>query len=237
MMPVHFYHLYVGVKDWRRVALEHFQALSYYGFTGDVRVGLVGPEDQRRRARLFLKQMWPDAEVSVEAHEGFEQVTLSALHAAVQSLEPRTPVLYAHAKGSVNTSTEQERWRICMSSHVIKNWRGCIRLLSEVDAVGPHWITGHLVHAYFGKRLDTYPKHFGGNFWWANAGYLAPLESPMTYEYSGDRWDAEWWVGSGDPKIVDLEPGWPFHPHRVPTGKPVTDSLWNPRTHLGTLGP
>jgi hypothetical protein len=225
--PVHFYHLYVGIPGWRRVALEHFQMLSYYAFSGDVRVGVVGPERQRRRARLFLNQVCPEAVTAVEADEGFEQVTLSALHDRAQELPAEAPVLYAHAKGSVTQSKEQELWRACMSNHVIGNWRSCVGALKACDAVGAHWVTAATVKAYFGKKMPDYPSCFGGNFWWANAGYLAALESPATYQKTADRWDAEWWIGSGSPKVCNLEPSWPFHPHRKPEGKPVAFN-WRP---------
>jgi hypothetical protein len=49
---------------------------------------------------------------------------------------------------------------------------------------------------------------FGGNFWWANANYLRTLP-PLRYK---DRFDAETWIGLGNPLVHDLLPGWPSIP-------------------------
>lgn len=218
MTALHFYHLYAGAPDWKRIVFEHVSDLNSAGFEGEARVGLVGTRQQRGKAESWLTKYWPGAYIATEAGEGFEQVTLTALHDAAQSIPASTPVFYAHAKGSLNSSAEQDLWRRCMSYHVIGNWQRCSLLLDNHDAVGGHWLSEDVVRAY--NFRDTvpgdWPVHFGGNYWWATAGYLAGLESPATYHKTGDRWDAEWWIGSGNPRVYDFGGGWPFHPHRSP---------------------
>ena len=44
---------------------------------------------------------------------------------------------------------------------------------------------------------------FGGNFWWAKRELIKRLP-PLQYE---SRYDAEGWIGRGEPDIVNLIPG------------------------------
>jgi hypothetical protein len=62
----------------------------------------------------------------------------------------------------------------------------------EVDAIGCHWVNDAI---------------FGGNYWWARVPYLVTLQPPL----DDNRWRAEEWLGSGKPRIIDVNPGWPAH--------------------------
>ena len=214
-MPTHFYHVYAGAPDWRRVAFEHFSDLKAAAFEGDVRVGVVGSLPERARAADWLRKQWPDAAVVAEADHGYEQVTLGALHDYARSASPATPVFYAHAKGSVTVNAEQDLWRRCMAYYTIYHWEHCTALLDDNDAVGVHWTTPAELRRHNIPVIPSdLPPHFGGNYWWATAGYLAELASPGSYRKTGDRYDAEWWVGSGNPRVYDFGGGLAYHPHR-----------------------
>jgi hypothetical protein len=204
-VPVHFYHLYAAGGGWPRVASEHFTALGQAGFTGEVRVGLVGSLGARQSARNWLEGAWPAWTQAASAEYGFEHVTLRALHAAVQGLPVNTPVLYAHTKGGWRQTPHQDLWRQCMQGACVTRWRECTAALGDGhDAAGAHWLPAD------GKVVGV--PMFAGNFWWATAGYLAGLPGIR----HRDRYDAEAWVGLGDPKVLDLVPaGWPWHPHRL----------------------
>jgi hypothetical protein len=193
--PVHFYHLHAGGR-WHEPAKEHFAALQASGFEGPVSVGLVGPELDRQEARDWLP---PWVRVCAEADSGFEQVTLRKLHDWARHADPETPVLYAHTKGAFNQSAGNTLWRQAMDEALLDIDR-CLDYLQAVDAVGCHWVTPE---EFRWEGITS--AFFGGNFWWANAGYLAALPG-ISWE---TRFQAEQWIGLGDPKIADLIPGWP----------------------------
>lgn len=203
--PVHFYHLYAGQlgDGWARVAAEHFQALEEAGFTGEVRVGIVGLAHGRQSARNWLDWRWPGWSVAAEADYGFEQVTHQAIHAAAQHLPVNTPVFYAHTKGGWRQSDHQDLWRRCLQEACATNWERCTAKLAEgYDAVGAHYLP--VDHKSVGVPM------FAGNYWWATAGYLAGLPAIR----HRDRYDAEAWVGLGGMRAFDFVPaGWPYHPH------------------------
>jgi hypothetical protein len=167
--PVHFYHCYTGSGSvWQPIAEAHQRYLREF----------AGPHEL----------------VVSKVAEGFEQVTLAAMHARALTLPPDTPMLYCHTKGSWNnTAGDGTRawWRNAMTYHCIGRWEECLEQLKTHDAVGPYW--------------HEEPRWFAGNFWWANAGYLASLEAPDPAD--DDRHPAEVWVGSGNPRIFDMQPG------------------------------
>lgn len=187
---------------WEAIAAEHIEAMGTASW--ELTVGLIGAPTVRAEA----KDWWlarTTAESFVEADEGFEQVTLRALHAWAKQAPPGEPVLYAHSKGVTHKPGDGRHplyapaWRASMTSQVVGGWDRCLKLLREYDAVGCHWLTP-----------EAYPEHicvpfFGGNFWWAKAGYLARLP-----EISNEtRHNAEDWIGLNDPHVFDLKPGWP----------------------------
>lgn len=179
--------------------VEHFTALRNSEFEGEVLVGLVGSE--RSLALRIVRGFFPEARVAVEADEGYEMVTLDRLHHAAGQLDPETPVLYAHTKGSFRPTLLQSEWRRCMTRHCVEGWRQCVGLLESYDLVGAHW-------------MDTlHGGSFAGNFWWARAGYAAALPA-VTWD---DRWRAEGWVGQNSPRVWNLDPG-PLESHDSPVG-------------------
>lgn len=213
--PVHFYHLFCGSAFWRHIAEEHFTALKTSGFIGDVRVGLVGAWYERQEAVHRLSEWWPSAKVVATADWGYEQVTIRAMHEFACTAHFRTPILYAHTKGSWRTGgsehviRNQIHWRWCMTECTVTHWEDCVNLLETYDAAGAHWITREIVHS-LGEDVEgdgPYSGYFGGNFWWATAGYLAGLPAVG----NEDRMCAEAWIGLDYPKVANLAPGWILH--------------------------
>jgi hypothetical protein len=152
-------------------------------------VGLVGTRERRRAARAWWRRADAAETVEfVEADTGFEQVTLRRLREWVTTAKPLTPVMYAHTKGSYNLSPITATHREFMTSGVVGRWREAVAALEDHDAAGCFW------------EPHAPSPHFTGNFWWANAGYLAGLpEVPDT-----DRYAAELWMGQQVHSVYEL---------------------------------
>jgi hypothetical protein len=205
MLPVyHFYHCFAD-GAWQVPAGEHAAALRGSGFTADrITVGLVGGASRAGVARDWftceLAGMGPLAFVTAET--GFEQVTLRALHAWARGRDGEAACLYAHTKGAFNPQPVTTGWRRAMTAEVAGRWRDCVQLLGEYDAAGVAWQKS----PWYGTSF------FAGNFWWARASYLARLpDVPRDLlgalppgETGDNRWDAEAWIGLGDPAVRNL---------------------------------
>ena len=187
-MVTHLYHVFAG-GDWRKPVSEHFNALQASGLWGvldHVLVGIVGPDACITQVRGALPAR---CEVVATAEAGYEQVTLDTL--------PETPgevVFYAHTKGSHLVSARQDSWRRTMTWFNVMQWRSMMNALRSHDTAGIWWIPE-----------PVHPRpHYQGNFWWANRSYLDSLQYPLP---SHSRWEAELWLGTGNPIPWDAYPG------------------------------
>lgn len=209
MKYVNFHHLWVGDPrhgaNWRPVAEEHFEALRQAEFDGEVHVGLVGGDTERKEARGMLDEWWPSWKQAVVAEEGFEMPTINALHQWAKVTEANSYALYTHGKGSFQDTPGNHDWRQVMESFLVDAWQDRVAELAsgDYDAVGLHWLT----YTEFPRWIDVHKPMFGGNFWWANADYLAQLP-PVEWR---SRYCAEAWMGQGYPRVKDLKPGWPMY--------------------------
>jgi len=203
---VHFYHVYAD-GEWHVPVHEHFAGLKRSKFPGRVFVGVVGTDENAEAVEKYIVKYWDwRFRAHVRAYTGYEQVTLDALYSWVQGEDDSTKVLYAHTKGAMNQSYQQDKWRTAMTSKLIRGWESCVSLLDSADAVGLHWVTPELATSLGHEGLKG--PIFSGNFWWANAGYLKTLP-PLSYE---SRVEAELWLAKGSPVFVDLKPGFPSYP-------------------------
>lgn len=201
----HFYHVWAE-GAWSAPVNEHVNALVAAEFSGQITVSLVGPPIDRAAARVRLTSRLAELHSSpvdwIETDTGFEQVTLSALRASIRSVPPDSPVLYAHTKGAYHQSPWSEAWRRSMTRYVVTGWRQCVQLLADgYDTVGCHWLNPGDAPAPY----EVKSSYYGGNFWWATASYLRRLPPPS----ETSRYDAEAWIGLGEPRAFDLRPGWP----------------------------
>lgn len=192
----HFYHVYAD-GAWEPIVFGHIDALTNSHLIQDLdffRVGIVGTEENRAR----VKDALPFAEVVVEADKGWEQVTLNVLHETAKTFDGA--IFYAHTKGAWSQSALADAWRISMTYDTVTRWRACVDALARVQAAGPYWLTSHepehKEHRYF----------FAGNFWWARADYLRTLPRPLT----ATRFQAEGWVGLGDPTVSNMREGYSY---------------------------
>lgn len=188
MNPVAFYHVYAD-GAWQEPIAEYLEALRASEFPGTLHVGLVGTPEQRAAALDALG----DVHVAAEADSGFEQVTLAPLYEYAQ--EHEDVILYSHTKGASDPAPWKIAWRHSMTEHVIARWENALRgIEAGADLAGAHWID------------DGTPPHFSGNYWMASASYLRTLPPCPT----GDRMDAEFWVGQNDPSTFNMRRGNPM---------------------------
>lgn len=192
MKLVHFYHVYAD-GDWIEPATEHVEELAMSGLIDnldDMFLGVVGSVENREKVKYELPGV-----VIAEADEGWEQVTIQALHDYAKINEAH--LLYAHTKGAWSQSELARQWRVSMTHDTVTRWIDCVEALSRVDVVGAHWLKSnepeHSEHDYF----------FAGNFWWANTDYLRKL-GPVRNE---TRYNAEGWIGLGRPRVKDMRGG------------------------------
>lgn len=201
--PAHFYHLWTG-GDWTAIEREHFAALEESGFEGRIEESLVA--------------------------EGFEDVTLNRLREYCLTADPDTPVLYAHAKGSfrkmylrdkttlkVHPQEFQELWRRDMTDRLVRCWRSRVAELADYDLVGCYWVT----------PPEALAPHFAGNFWWARAEYIATLPALDTLDGT-NRWEAERWVASNNPRVKALSQGFASVPLPLTPGSTAVE-WWSDR--------
>ena len=102
-------------------------------------------------------------------------------------LNPNYKVLFFHAKGASRQFVPQlHAWRMFLEYIVIDRWKECIKKLKTYDAVG--------------AKLRMHPSpHFSGNFWWANADYVATLDESFLYtDGEHGKIDRELMIGTGD---------------------------------------
>jgi hypothetical protein len=188
MNPACFLHVWTA-GAWEQPVEEIRAALEASGFPTPPHIGLVGPRESRLRVLAALGAV----EVAVEADSGWEQVTLAALHEYAQTHDQ--PILYCHSKGASDPAEWKVAWRRSMVEHVITRWEDALRgIEAGADLAGAHWID------------DGTPPHFSGNFWLASAAYLRTLPPCAT----GDRMDAEFWVGQNEPSTFNMRRGNPM---------------------------
>ena len=206
----HFYHVWAD-GAWSVPVREHFAALTESGFPGHVHLGLVGTSDARAHAEARIRDLWAgEVSVCASAAAGFEQVTLACVREHARAGRSRA-ILYAHTKGAYRTDPLSDVWRQDMTARVVAGWESALALLDEGrDAVGAHWLEPG-TPSPDGQVTTDGPPFFAGNFWLASAAYLATLSEPGT----ASRYHAEGWIGTGNPRVHDLAPGWPVYDNAI----------------------
>lgn len=190
----HFYHVFAD-GNWQTPVTEHLDHLERSGLAAALDsfgVGIVGSHLNRLEVIDFIDRRLQIDHLA-EAEDGWEQVTLNLmLDRMGDSL-----VLYAHTKTAANYSDMHDQWRKSMTYFMVHRWRECVELLGEYDTVGCHRIEPE-----DGNPLQGF---WGGNYWWARSEWLRTVP-PLSYE---SRYHAEAWIGYGDGRRFDMNPGWP----------------------------
>jgi hypothetical protein len=142
-----------------------------------------------------LKDMYPKIEFGVITNASFnnEPDTLNLMLKKANEYETNTPMLYLHTKGLSHTHPDTKRnveaWVRYLDLYVIKEWERCVKALENNDAAGGFYVEE--------------PKHFQGNFWWANSDYLKNLPK-ITAENYAELNRGEFWILSQTDKVYPL---------------------------------
>lgn len=201
-----FYHLFAA-GQWETPTREFLEAMVDSGLADEVKVlhlGLIGSEEQRDDAKVFVRH-YVDIQTVLAQDKGWEQPTLDAMRKHPDGDQ----VLYCHTKGAAVVDEWQDAWRRSMYLCLVTEWRHCLPLLKEYDAVGCHWLlpTPGMPHLL---------PFYGGNMWWTTRSYLQRLSTPVMTT----RYDAEAFIGSENPNAYDLRPGWPSMQSIRPEARP-----------------
>jgi hypothetical protein len=210
MKLIHYYHVYCGGGgQWQLIMNQHMMALCNYGLIeqlDEIRVGIVGPPDQRKAVKEILDNslIKDKVKVVVTRTNAYEQATLTEMYKASQDED--AVYLYAHTKGASDPSLINQLWNRSMTFFNVVAWERCLQLLEGVDAVGCHWITKEqFPHMADANNPEGFP-YFGGTYWWAKSSHIKELGEPVR----DNRWQAEHWIGKKpDTKVHDTNAGWP----------------------------
>jgi hypothetical protein len=96
-----------------------------------------------------------------------------------------TKLLYLHTKGvshlHPNMRKNIDAWVRYLDLYNIAKWEECVNALDTHDVAGGLYVED--------------PKHFSGNFWWANSDYIKTL--PRINQYNINEYNrGEFWVCS-----------------------------------------
>ena len=103
-------------------------------------------------------------------------------------------ILYLHTKGVTHShplvKKNVDAWVEYLDLYNIHNWKEC------VDALQTHDVAGGLYES-------SNPKHFSGNFWWANTDYIKTLPEITEKNYKLFN-RGEFWILSNTNKIYPV---------------------------------
>jgi hypothetical protein len=182
-----FFHVYLK-NDFSRILLnkfKKFKSSGLYDKTNKIYLVLFGDDIELHSEFLSeLQQIYSKIEFAAISNQEFknEPDTLNLMLKKANEYEKNTPMLYLHTKGtSYNHPVIKKNidaWVRYLDLYVINKWEECVKALEENDAAGGFYVED--------------PKHFQGNFWWANSDYLKGLprinSSNVNYLNRGEFW-------------------------------------------------
>lgn len=156
-------------------------------------VGCVGGIQELEKLKLLFSN-YP--KIRIQTHktdlQQYEFPTLRLLEAkAKERNEKPFYAFYIHSKG-VTYPNEPHRhggdmFRAFLNHFIINKWEDCLSgLIDGKDVSGAGFIPE-----------GNYPKHFRGNFWWADSDYIKTLP-PIDGHDLTNRYNAEFWIGQGN---------------------------------------
>jgi hypothetical protein len=110
----------------------------------------------------------------------YEMPTINLIHSFCQ-YNPNCKILYLHTKGILHKHSKcVNDWKDMMLHFLVDKTTECLELLESYDTVGCNY-----------TAIPTVPKHYSGNFWWANSNYIKLLKKIPD---GSVRHAAEWWL-------------------------------------------
>jgi hypothetical protein len=192
-----FFHVYLK-SGYSRILIDKFKKFKnsgLYASTNKIYLTLFGDVETSSEFLNDLKDMYPKIEFSVITNASFnnEPDTLNLMIKKANEYETNTPMLYLHTKGLSHTHPDTKRnveaWVRYLDLYVIKEWERCVKALENNDVAGGFYVEE--------------PKHFQGNFWWANSDYLKNLPKITTENYA-ELNRGEFWILSQTDKVYPL---------------------------------
>lgn len=196
-----FYHIYITPNHEHGMSIvrEQINALRDSGLLGQVKDFYVGVNGDYNEMDLIATAMPQNAilfQNSKQDWPGGEVPTLRELKEFAIAF-PKSRILYFHTKGisyppGSAGNAQMASWRRDMERTVIHKWRHCVQELERGhDSVGQWWYDA------------PNGSYWAGNFWWANADFIATLPDINTEgQIQGGRYEAEVWIGRGPRKPV-----------------------------------
>jgi len=199
-----FFHVYLksGYTHILLNKFKKFKASGLYEKTNKIYLSLFGDDfDSHSEFLNELKDVYPKIEYLLITNQEFknEPDTLNFMLKKANEYSSNTPMLYLHTKGLSYTHPIMKRnveaWVRYLDLFVINKWEECVKALEENDAAG-------------GLYVYQDPKHFSGNFWWANSEYLKTL--PRLNSHNINQYNrGEFWILSNTDKVYSVQDNTP----------------------------
>jgi hypothetical protein len=194
-----FFHVYLK-NDFSHILLDKFKkfkASGLYEKANKIYLSLFGDIEKHQEFLTDLKDLYSKIEYVLIANKEFdnEADTLNFMLKKANEYSSNTPMLYVHAKGVSHTHPILKKnigaWVRYLDLYTINKWEECIQGLKDNDAAG-------------GLYEASNPKHFSGNFFWANSEYIKSL--PRLNKSNIDNYNrGEFWILSNTSKVYSLK--------------------------------
>lgn len=194
-----FFHVYLK-NEFSHILLskfKKFKASGLYDRADKIYLTLFGDIERHQEFLSDLKDLYSKIEYAVIANKEFnnEADTLNFMLKKAESYEKNTPMLYVHTKGVSHSHPILKKninaWVRYLDLFTINKWEECLESLKDNDAAG-------------GLYEASHPKHFSGNFFWANSEYIKSL--PRLNQNNIDSYNrGEFWILSNTDKVYSIE--------------------------------
>ena len=192
-----FFHVYLK-SGYSRILIDKFKKFKSSGLyekANKIYLTLFGDIEIHSEFLNDFKDMYPKIEYAVIANAVFnnEPDTLNLMIKKANEYTENTPMLYLHTKGLSYSNPDLKKnvdaWVRYLDLYVINKWEECVDSLKENDAAGGFYVED--------------PKHFQGNFWWANSDHIKNLPK-ITAENYAELNRGEFWILSQTDKVYPL---------------------------------
>ena len=192
-----FFHVYLK-SGYSRILIDKFKKFKssgLYDSANKIYLTLYGDIELNSEFLNELKDMYSKIEYGIVSNAVFnnEPDTLNLMIKKANEYESNTPMLYLHTKGLSYTNPDVkknvEAWVRYLDLYVINKWKECVESLKDNDSAGGFYVED--------------PKHFQGNFWWANSDYIKNLPK-LTPDNIENYNRGEFWILSQTDKVYPL---------------------------------
>ena len=184
-----FFHCYC-VNDFATVLMNKFKKIKssgLYDVANKIYLPVYNFYPHHQEFIDDLRNVYSKIELSFISNAQFnsEPDTLNFMLKKSLEYTENTKLLYLHTKGVSHLHPNMKRnidaWVRYLDLYNISKWEECVNALDTHDVAG-------------GLYVEE-PKHFSGNFWWANSDYIKTL--PRLNQYNINEFNrGEFWVCS-----------------------------------------